>query len=140
MAHDLIRGWPELLVVREHRRDQFHEPRVEEAHASFLIPGMPFPEEVHSVSDDKFVIGISSHSLREGRVSAVHDEHDDSSRKDISLDRVVLISPEDLRAHIPFSSFIRVSDDLCSRHSKISNLESEFVRQEDVLRLQISMS
>jgi len=70
-------------VEGQHRVDQVDELRVEEGHASWLLPAVEVPELLVVVHADQVVVAVGSLGVVEWRVACVEDEEDDTRREQI---------------------------------------------------------
>lgn len=112
--------------------------------ANRSLAGMSLPEDVVLLLLENFVVGIGWGCLLKWRISSIHDEEDDSRCEDVHTFTLIFLA-RDLWSHVAFSS------QLCSENAsavlafqkggeaEISDLEDEQMREQQILRLDVSM-
>lgn len=107
---------------------------------------MRSPEDISAVSRDEFIKTISGSSLGEWRVTGNHDEQDYTNSKEVNRLSLVGSLGVDFRSHVGLSS--ELSEELSSSSTssersskaKVCNLSVKLGIDEDVFRLEISVS
>lgn len=106
---------------------------------------MSLPKDIVLLLLNELVVGISKRGFLKGRISCKHDEENDSSCKDIAAFSLVFLC-RDLWSHVAFRSKLGlehsspISPLQQAREAEIGNLENEQMRQQNILRLDVSMS
>lgn len=105
---------------------------------------MSLPEDVKLLLLEDLVVRISWRCLLKGRISGIHDEEDDSRCEDVHTLALVFFT-RDLWSHIAFSSQLGPEDASAvlaleeGGEAEVSDLEDEEVREQQILRLDVSV-
>lgn len=121
-------SWSFTRDIGQHLLNEVFERIREETRTSLSV--MRVPKDIESLLFDELVVWIIDHCLLKRRVACIHNEENDSTRKDVRFPAVVMFQ-RNLWSHVSLSAQLSMQDTSAimpsnqAREPKVCNLEYE---------------